>query len=93
MTLPTASESVVELTSVVLVKAMTLEYIQHKGYISCEFSVKIVSPNFIAELHNANAQLAAANLVGRWHLYSCSTCSEHSNGLSPIHVEIGGDYK
>lgn len=77
-----------EPTTIDLINQMTQEYIQDNGYLTCELSTRLIKPEGLAALAGANVLLEAAGLEGRWVVFHCSTCAEHSNGESPIHVAI-----
>lgn len=77
----------VELTDEIkhVIDSMTEEFIEHKGYITCEFSLQekylVAAHQYI---HAKNRDLPG---YGMWRIYMCETCISH-NAHQPYHVDI-----
>lgn len=67
------------------VDQMTQEFIQNKGYITCEFSIQ---EKYLVAMHSyiflKNRELPS---YGMWRIFKCETCISN-NPKHPYHVEI-----
>lgn len=74
---------------VTLIKELTDEYIKNDGYVTCEFSTDLLTPDLIRAFDHANWRLESyPRLEARWNVFYCSTCASHDPKF-PLHCEIG----
>lgn len=72
-----------------LIVFMTHEYIQEKGWVTCEFSCSAEKLSKIGkEMILCNKLLEDAEMSARWIIETCKTCAKHSDDENPFHVSI-----
>lgn len=67
-----------------MVDAMSAEFVEHKGHITCEFSVQ---EKYLVALHNYTFDKNKEIQIGEWHIYRCETCVER-HIKHPFHAII-----